>query len=153
MIQHHTPHFSKITLQDVTESNREEVIRLTGNKNQHDFMPDVASSLKGLEKYPDARPLAITAGNEVVGFALYGIDEVTGTWKIFRLLIDKQHQGRGLGKQALKAIVTEMKEKREATDILICYDEHNEVARRMYISFGFEEYGKNGSKILAKLPS
>lgn len=141
-----------VTIEPVTASNSAAVIDLAVEEFQSEFVPDVASSLELAAQYADARPVALKERGAVIGFALYGIDKFTGNWKIFRLLIDRNCQGRGLGKSALEQIVCEMRYIHRATDILVCYHPENQVARELYRRFGFLEYGLEDNKILAKLP-
>lgn len=142
----------EIYLRDVTDQNREACLALSLASDQDAFIPDVASALEIFAAYPDARPLAIYNDSEVViGFALYGIDENTENWKIFRLMIDQAYQGKGYGTAATREIIDILKTRNEAATILICYHEDNQVAKHLYKSIGFEEYGQDGTKVLARL--
>lgn len=142
----------KVLLKDVTDQNRDACLALSLANNQDAFIPDVAAALEIPAAYPDARPLAIYNESEVViGFALYGIDENTGNWKIFRLMIDQAYQGKGYGTAATREIIDILKTQNGATTILICYHEDNQVAKHLYKGFGFEEYGQDGTKVLARL--
>jgi diamine N-acetyltransferase len=143
--------FDAISIVALNPGLRERVLQLKLDEKQGSFLPDVASSLEDAEKYEDAYPFAIKEGSEVVGFGLYGVDEQTGNWKLFRLMIDKIHQGRGLGEKAMIQVIAELRQRRGAQDILLCYQEDNEAARNLYKKLGFIEYGKDGPKVLAKL--
>tara|TARA_Y100000588_G_scaffold382020_1_gene468699 strand:- start:975 stop:1403 length:429 start_codon:yes stop_codon:yes gene_type:complete len=136
----------------VTDDNREACLALTLESHQNAFIPDVATSLEMAAKYVDTRPLVIYNNkNEVVGFAQYGVDEETGEWKIYRLMIDAAHQGQGLDTATTRELIETLKTQHSAAAILLCYHENNQIARNLYRKFDFQEYGKDGTKILARL--
>lgn len=142
----------KVSLQDLTPEYTQACLGLSVSEQQLSFIPDVASSLELAANYPGARPLAICdRSGEVVGFGLYGVDEETGHWKLFRLMIDQKHQGIGLGFAAACEMIATLKQEHSADVVLVSYHEGNSVARDMYSKLGFEEYGQIGLKVLAKL--
>ena len=77
----------------------------------------------------------------VVGFAMYGEEQGSNRKKIFRYMIDKAHQRRGLGRSALTQIIEELFAPEKATEIYLCYHPTNEGARAFYKIFGFQEVG------------
>ena len=56
-------------------------------------------------------------------------------------MIDKRYQRKGYGKQALLLILDFIRSGscRKAEFAWLCYANDNEIARRMYAEFGFEE--------------
>ena len=64
---------------------------------------------------------------------------------------DRRHQGLGYGSAALRSILDKIRREFDATVVLVAYQDENEVARSLYESFGFDEYGIDGTKVLAKL--
>ena len=57
-------------------------------------------------------------------------------------MIDHRYQGKGYGKFALGKIIEEMKKLEECKDIYISFDPKNNIARKLYESFGFKDTGK-----------
>ena len=77
----------------------------------------------------------------MVGFALYGLDEVDNEYWIYRMMIDQKHQGKGYGKEAIKLVIDDvrtLKEDRHHT-ITLSYEPTNEHAKRVYEKMGFKE--------------
>lgn len=78
-----------------------------------------------------------------------------GGYCLWRFMIDKAHQGRGLGRQAL-AVALEYLQTfpcGPATHCWLSYEPENTVARALYQSMGFAENGqKCGEEIVAVRP-
>ena len=71
-------------------------------------------------------------------------------------MIDKKYQGQGFGKQALKLVLDFIKTFPcgESEACWLSYEPENEVARKLYLSFGFIEaldHYKEGQEIPAIL--
>jgi diamine N-acetyltransferase len=139
-----------IKLQRVTEDNHLQVVGITTNENQTDFYPSIESSLELAAKYENAHPFAILLGEEVCGFLMYGIDETTKLWKIYRLVIDKRYQRQGIGRVVMELALSELKNHHGANEVLIVYNEENTSAINLYRSLGFVQFGNEGKRILAK---
>ena len=54
-------------------------------------------------------------------------------------MIDKSHQGKGHGESAMREIIEQISKEPDGNEILICYQDGNEVARRLYAKLGFVE--------------
>ena len=87
-----------------------------------------------------------------MGFGLYGIDESPGSWKIFRILVDQRSQGLGYGTAATRLMMDRLSAEHGASEVLITFHDGNAVAEHVYAQLGFEVYGKDGNKVLAKAP-
>jgi len=140
-----------VRLVDVDAGNRDAIVRLELAPSQREFLPDTESSLEMASRYPDARALGVAVGDHIVGFALIGIDESTGYWKVFRLLVDVAMQRRGIGRRAMELLLERLRDRHGADHVLVAYQDHNEVARRLYASLGFVELDRVGSKVTAIL--
>ncbi|MCB0111884.1 MAG: GNAT family N-acetyltransferase [Caldilineaceae bacterium] len=130
----------QIQLAPVTAENWKACIALEVAPDQKDFLPTNLYSIAEAQFYAEARSTAIY--NEVdhlVGYALYGRDLATGKWKIFRIMIDRSHQGKGHGEQAMRAIITTIADEPDGDEILISYKMYNLVARALYAKLGFVE--------------
>ena len=70
---------------------------------------------------PTWTPLAIYAGDDLVGFAQFGRDDETGRWWLMRYMIDAQHQGKGYGTAALPVLIDLMIERHGCGEIFLDY--------------------------------
>ena len=57
-------------------------------------------------------------------------------------MIDKEHQNRGYGREALRLGIRFLAERFGAKEIYTAYESSNSVARNLYHSFGFRETGE-----------
>jgi diamine N-acetyltransferase len=147
-----------VTLRPITASNWKDCTALLVHESQIEFVPSNLYSIAESQFYPEARSLGIYSANQIVGYVLYGRDNFTGSWKIFRLMIDKSAQNRGYGRAALEQVITEIAGYPDANEILICYHNTNEVARKLYASVGFMEFnvdvdGKATARLIVRVSS
>jgi diamine N-acetyltransferase len=83
-----------------------------------------------------------TADGEVVGFAEWAYDDSDGTYNLGGIVIDHRHQGRGLGRSALDALVAHLRAREVPGDIVLTVHAENERARRLYERYGFSATGE-----------
>jgi len=62
----------RVTLRELTDANRDEIVALTVAPDQEHYVASVAQSLEDAAEYPDANPWyrAVYAGDEPVGFVM-----------------------------------------------------------------------------------
>ena len=106
-----------------------------------------------------AFPFAICNGKKPVGFLMIGYNEAVlydfddGTkapevlkdnYSIWRLMIDKRYQKRGYGREAIKLALEFIRTWPcgRADYCSLSYEPENEVAAKLYHSFGFTENGE-----------
>ncbi len=128
-----------VRLVPVTPENSAAVAALELGPDQTELVASNAESLEEALTDADARPRAIMAGETLVGFLMYASDADEA--QIYRFMIDRRHQGRGYGKAALQAVLTEIRALGPARRVAICYEPENEAARRLYAAAGFVEDG------------
>ena len=96
--------------------------------------------------------LGLYAENTPVGFAMWTQDPEDGSHWIGGFLIDKSHQRRGHGRQAMLAIIDYLRREQGAKAFALSYEPDNTVARRLYASLGFIETGEQeGEELVARL--
>jgi diamine N-acetyltransferase len=143
---------TRIRLSEITIDNWRECIELGVTDEQTNLVPSNLYSIAEAQFYPDAVPLAIyNDREEMVGFVMYGVEVSSGKWKIFRLMIDRAHQGRGYGRAAIEQVIARLAAQPGCGEIRISYKPTNDVARRLYASLGFVEQEANGDKVTACL--
>lgn len=144
-------------LRKVDENNIWKIIKLSVNEDQKSFVATNTESI--LEAYT-----TITSGNvalpfgiyddddTLVGFVMFGYDGsdeddpkiADGNYCIWRFMLDKSYQGKGLGRKALKTAVEYVKS-RPCGDAEYCwlsYEKENVIAKSLYNSLGFLENGE-----------
>ena len=99
-------------------------------------------------------PFGVYLGKKPVGFVMIGYDigeddgeEPSAEWFmrnsyfIWRFMIDKRHQGKGYGREALRLALEFIRTfpAGKAEYCWLSYEPDNEVAKNLYLSFGFEE--------------
>ena len=131
-----------VTLKSVTRENFEAVIALELATSQRDYVADNVYSIAESSVHPTYRPRAIYCDGEVVGFLMYESfhhDDRLPAYNIFRLMVDRRHQGRGIGHRAMQCVLDEIRAHGPFERVAICYVSSNQVARDFYASFGFKE--------------
>jgi diamine N-acetyltransferase len=141
-----------ISLRPVDSTNYRECIELSVAPEQQGFVASNLQSLADAYVWREAaEPYAVYSGDELVGFALLfpfagDADESIpepGTelgMVLVRLMIDARFQGRGYGRDALEAIVENVRDRGLPTVRLSVVPE-NEQALEFYRRNGFTETG------------
>ena len=133
---------SKVALRPVQADNWQDCIALEIDPDQEGWIPSNLYSIAEAQFYPQSRSRAVyTLDGRLVGYTLFGRDIHSGSWKIFRLMIDRSCQRQGFGKGALSQVLEEIAREPDGDRVLICCQEDNQAARRLYAQFGFEEKG------------
>ncbi|MFK3789206.1 MULTISPECIES: GNAT family N-acetyltransferase [Pseudomonas] len=141
---------SKVQLTAVDQSNYERICDLEVFEEQEDYVASNLWSLVQASYNPTCSARAIYHGDEPVGLFLWSA-ESPGKVSIWRFMVDKQHQNRGIGRQALGLLLEELQQIQGLAQIEICYHPRNPIAGNFYSSFGFVETGmdEDGDDMLA----
>jgi diamine N-acetyltransferase len=134
----------EIRLENVTARNWRAVARLKLAPVQKDLVASNLYSIAQSQFDPNARPRAVYAGTELVGFLMYNVwetEEKTRKASIYRFMIDREHQGKGYGRAALARALDEIRATPGVTRVSIGYMPENQMAKALYASFGFVETG------------
>ena len=131
-----------VTLRPITRDNLRAVLRLRKHPSQEGFAPDNAASIAVAYVEPTFVPLVVYAGEEPVGFVMYGPHPDTGAWWVLRLMIDREQQGRGYGRAAMEALIELMAERVGCAEIVTSCVPSNTVAAGLYASLGFRPTGE-----------
>ncbi len=140
-----------IMLRDVTRDNFQACVRLKLAPEQEHFVASNAYSLAESKFMPTYIPQAIyhrsDDGTEtMVGFVMYGFypdgEPPLGQrhW-IFRLMVDREHQGRGYGREAMQQVLARLEADPTLPSVLIGYETDNVIAGKLYADLGFREIG------------
>ncbi len=146
---------NNIRLEKLTWDTVDDVLKLRVSKEQKEFVASNRDSMIDAyfaltEEAISVYTFGIYLGKKPVGFLMIGYDVpwaeqyygLPGGWYyIWRFMIDKRYQGRGYGKEALKLAVDFIRTSPggESEYCWLTYEPENEAARKLYLSFGFEE--------------
>lgn len=131
---------AKVRLEPVTVDNWKACAALELAPGQEKFLPCNLYSIAESQFYEHSKSVAVYNEHSLlIGYALFGRDIFTNKWKIFRIMIDKAYQGKGYGESTMKEIFGQISKEPDGNEILICYQNDNQVARKLYASLGFVE--------------
>jgi GNAT superfamily N-acetyltransferase len=147
-----------VHLREITDDNREAVRALRVRGRQKRFVASVSCSLRDAAETPKARPWyrAVYCGDEPVGFVMLSWKPRSGRYRgrhfLWRLLIDKRYQGRGIGRAVLTQIV-DLVRADGGTELLTSYEPGEGGPWPFYERFGFRPTGeKDDGEIVLRLP-
>jgi diamine N-acetyltransferase len=136
---------TSLRLVDITRDNFDAVACLSVHDHQRDFLASNSYSIAEASFNPALRTRAVYVEDRPVGFIMYVVpesdDDEPGCYGIWRFMIDQACQGLGYGRAALSTALREIESNGDASKIFISYKQDNELAKRFYESFGFEEDG------------
>lgn len=91
---------------------------------------------------PEFVQVGIYHDDEIVGYAMYGVDPDDGKYWIFRLMIDHAHQRNGYGRAALAEMIHRMRNIPGCDEIFVGYRPENFRAAGLYGEFNFGRTGQ-----------
>ena len=132
-----------LTVVELTADNIEDVLAVEPTPDQLRHVNPVAWYVARSAYEQVWQPVALeTAEGQIVGFAEWARDDSDGTYGLGGIVIDHRHQGRGLGRAALDALVAHVRSQPEPGDVVLTVHADNERARGLYQRYGFVETGE-----------
>lgn len=131
-----------VSLRPLTRENLWPVVDLKVRPEQEGHVEVNVASIANAYVEPTFVPLAVYAGEELVGFCMYGQHPVTGAWWVIRLMIDRDHQRKGYGRAAMEQVIEMMIDRVGCVEIVTSFNPANEVASGLYASLGFRPTGE-----------
>lgn len=146
-----------LRIEKVTANNVWEILKLRVGEGQKSFV--AGNDVSIIEAYTTitggghAFPFGVYDGDTPVGFFMVGFDTdeywenppeiAKNNYNLWRLMIDERYQNRGYGKETMKLALDFIRTQPcgKAEYCWLSYEPENEVARRLYYSFGFRETG------------
>lgn len=153
-----------VELRKITYDNFDDCIKLETKDEQKGYvarnvysLAEAYVALTNNECIP--MPYAIYEDDTIVGFIMLSYnkankDNAEDTYWVWRLMIDKNHQGKGYGRETVKKALELIKTfpYGKASAVSISYEPENVAAKTLYASFGFKETGKiEYGEMIAKL--
>lgn len=140
-----------VKLCPVTQENWNAVARLEVREDQRTFVALNSYSLAQAAYQPGLTPTAIYEDETLVGFAMYTHEPWEGSFGIVRLMIDRHHQGKGYGRQAVLALNEVLRRLPGCTSIVTNVVKENAGAWHLYQSLGFVIYEEGEHVYWARL--
>jgi diamine N-acetyltransferase len=131
-----------VSLREITPENFKQCVNLKVAEGQEKFVASNVMSIAQSKVYPTHLPFAVYAGEEIVGFVLYGFDEEEKRFYLGRLMIDEKHQGKGYGRAATLEVIERLKQIEDCTEIYLSFVPENKNAEKLYESIGFARTGE-----------
>ncbi|MBC6972263.1 GNAT family N-acetyltransferase [Bacillus sp. Xin] len=134
---------NKLSLKTIDKSNWEEAIKLSVKEEQRTFIASNLYSIAEVQFLNNFYANGICLDNKLIGFAMFGIDSDDNNYWIYRLMIDKEYQGQGIGIgiQAIFLIIEKIRSinNNNIPLIMIGYNPKNLSAKIAYRKAGFVE--------------
>lgn len=130
-----------IRLVPLDADNWEEAANLTLRDHQIAFIAPNVASIAESRFHPELRPIAVYAGDAMIGFAMYARSNHDGQYWIYRFMIDQRYQRQGFGLRSMLVLIDHIRALPNVPEVNIAYDDHNEPARQLYLRAGFIEGG------------
>lgn len=141
---------NKVSIKEVDKNNWYQCCELEISKEQSKYMEPNAISIAQSKFEPTLKPFAIYLYDEIVGFVMYNsIKEELDSYWIYRIMIDKKYQRKGIGKIATKLVIEQMGKLRECKKIAVGYHPENKGSHNLYSKLGFIDKGDRFGKEMA----
>ena len=145
-----------IRFDEITNKNIWKVCALEPYEEQKDFVADNIQSLAEAYSTRNEGNNALPLGFVMIGKGTVGNEEesplIKENYCLWRLMIDRKYQGRGMGKQTIDAAIDLIRTFPfgEARKVWLSYEPENTRARAIYLKYGFSENGEMcGNEIVA----
>ncbi|HFI0796250.1 TPA: GNAT family N-acetyltransferase [Streptococcus suis] len=142
-----------IKLELVNKDNFDAVLEVSLSAADERKVASVEYSLAQAWLYKDNRelhPYAVLSGQKVVGFVLLSIQK-DKNYYVWRLLIDKEYQNRGYGKEVIRQILVLAKEDSLCQKVTMNYVIGNHKMRYILEKLGFQSVGLEGQEMKMEL--
>ena len=140
-----------VSLRPVTNENWRAVAQLEVFAAQQRFVADPSYYL-ALCCYGELwQPLAVYAGERIIGFLMWAVDPADGSCWLGGILIDRHQQRRGYGRQAVQTAIEQLHEQHGFQQFALSYAPDNP-AKQLYTQLGFTETGeREDEELVARL--
>jgi len=130
-----------IDFRKITEDNFDDLLKMSQEEDKNFVAPNVYS-LAQAWLYPNARPYAIYAKDNLVGFVMLDWDEEERECGLWRFLIHKNERNKGYGKATILKVIEMAKKENKFDYVHLSYVPGNKSAEHLYESTGFKATGE-----------
>ena len=143
---------AKITLQEITEDTLSEILNLEVTDHQKRFIASNEKSIAQAHFSNYSWFRSINADNTPVGFVMLYLEPDKPVYEIWRMMIDKDSQRKGYGREAMKLIIEFVKSLPYAQDLYLSMIPENGGAAAFCSSMNFYYTGEwHGNEKIMKL--
>jgi len=136
-----------IRLEKIDIHNWEAALDLKVSEDHKNFVAPNVYSIAQAQFYPDVTAYGVFHHDVMIGFTMYGFvtktehddDEDERFW-IWRLMIDEDHRGKGYGRDTMKLIIEDAKNKGYSC-VVLSTEPENIKGIKLYESLGFKATG------------
>ncbi|MCA1054008.1 GNAT family N-acetyltransferase [Rossellomorea aquimaris] len=141
---------NSVRIEGLNNENWYGCCQLAISKEQETFIESNAVSIAQSKFEVTLKPYAIYFENRIVGFLMYNTvpEELDGYW-VYRIMVDKEYQGRGIGKAATQLMIAAMRDLPGIKNIVVGFNPENKGAKQLYSSLGFVDHGDRFGKEMA----
>ena len=144
-----------VQLREITKDTVISIVKLDAGDDRTQVAPNAVSIAQAYFQ-KEAWFRAILAGDELVGFVMLNDPTLVERpdepdFFLWRLMIDRSHQGRGYGHAAIERLVDHVRTRPGAETLLVSHIDAVDALGRFYGSFGFEYTGEeeDSEKVMA----
>jgi diamine N-acetyltransferase len=139
-----------VRLVEIDSENWYECCQLELTKEQDEYMESNAVSIAQTKFEPTLRAFAIYSDEKMAGFLMFNsVKEELGGYWVYRIMVDRSSQGKGIGKEATSLMIEEMSKMPDADKIVVGYHPDNKGAHQLYASLGFLDEGDRFGREMA----
>ena len=122
-------------------------------ESQKNYVASSAVMLARAYAYREQRSRAFVIYDDEtpVGMGMYHDCPELDAYDLSQIFIDERYQGKGYGKASTQLVLNAMKQDGKYSKTVLCYIEGNDVAKKLYESFGFVEIGRDEDEIIMEL--
>ena len=130
----------ELTLREVTSHNWRDVADVAPRDDQRRFVAALAARYVLLGLYGDTwRNLGAFEGERAVGHVMWGLDDDGSRW-IGGLVVDAEHQGRGLGRRVVELLLERL-DPTQGPVRMSCHPD-NTASQALFGGLGFVDTGR-----------
>jgi diamine N-acetyltransferase len=139
-----------VRLVEINSENWYECCGLELTEEQAEYMESNAVSIAQTKFEPALKAFAIYSDEKMTGFLMFNTvkEELGGYW-VYRIMVDRAYQGKGIGKEATRLMIVEMAKLPDADKIVVGYHSDNKGAHHLYASLGFVDEGDRFGREMA----
>ena len=139
-----------ITLRDITRDNIHDILALEVAADQAGFYPHSNAYSIAEAGFPaDDDPVwmrAIYKDDLPVGFMMTSENPGRGEYFLWRLMIDRHHQGKGHARQAVRLLIDRLSAEQNSQVLLTSHMRGNNRVAKLFRSLGFDYTGEELAK-------
>jgi diamine N-acetyltransferase len=141
-----------VTLKEISKETLRSILKLAVAPEQKNFVADNATSIAQAHFEPKAWFRAIYADETPVGFIMLFDNAEEKMYYLWRMMVDATFQGMGYGRVAIQHLVSYVKTRPGATELLVSYVPGKGSPEQFYAKQGFVNTGKqHGDELEMKL--